>query len=107
MATFGNRTCPECGADFSAKHHAATFCCPAHQQAFHNRSAKRGKVLLPLMQAAVLRSKADEDMATWARREAYNLVREWNREDKAAGRRPELVSKAKFEMGWIAADLGC
>lgn len=101
-----NRTCPECGEDFTAKHGAAVFCSPAHQQAFHNRSMKRGKVAMPILQAMVLRAADDADLAGWARREAYALVRSWNKEDKVAGRRPDLIAKTKFELGWIAADLG-
>lgn len=45
------RTCPECGVEFTTPDLEKMFCTPAHRAAFHNRSSKVGRSLVPLAQA--------------------------------------------------------
>lgn len=42
------RTCPECGVTFTTPTHDRLFCTDAHKAAFHNRSSKIGRSLVPL-----------------------------------------------------------
>lgn len=78
------------------------FCDQACKTKFHAVMLKRGQVLAPLMLTAS--QHGGGEVASRARREAYNLSRIWNREDRTAGRRPELVVASKLASGWIAAD---
>lgn len=101
-----NRTCPECGVAFKATHGRQAFCLPQHKETFHNRQSKRGKVAISLVQVwrAGKNRKGGED-ATFAFREVCALADRWNQEDKAAGRRPDLVVTRKRRNGWSGVDL--
>lgn len=108
------RLCPECKADLSAGRTGRVFCSPAHKTAFHNRAAKRGIVLTPLIMAqaglrgpGAAKSADHREAAGLARSEAYKLADAWNREDKAAGRAPvfEYVTDKLIRQRWVAADL--
>lgn len=76
--------CSECGERFTLKQAKQTFCCPAHKLAFHNRSAKRGKQLVPLLMA--WRGGRSTKTAKAAFNEACRLISKFSEEDKAAGR---------------------
>lgn len=45
------RDCPECAARFETETHDRLFCTDAHKAAFHNRSSKIGRRLVPLAMA--------------------------------------------------------
>lgn len=98
--------CAECAAAFTGPPEAR-FCSAKHRHAYHNRSAKRGKVAVPLLLAwaAGRRRKGDEAVA-WAFRELCALAGQWNREDRDAGRMPaaEFILP-KHLIGWKAVDL--
>lgn len=82
-------TCCECGETFQAKRYWAQFCTPAHKAAFHNRSAKRGKVMMPPMLAwRGSKAKKGDDTGRSARAEMCRLADKFNAEDRAAGRKP-------------------
>lgn len=48
-----NRTCPECGVTFevTSARPDRQFCSDAHKAAFHNRSSRIGRVVVPLAMA--------------------------------------------------------
>jgi len=87
-------TCPECGVRFSASHHRALFCSPAHQRAFNNRKLARGQVLVGLAQTwrgGRSGSPEDRDASKDAFSEFCRIVSDYNAEDAKAGR-PRAVS---------------
>lgn len=116
VSTFGRRSCPECGETFTARHHAARFCSPAHQRQFHNRSMGRGKVAMPYLMAwrgtkslkattaasrgsAVDKVKRERDraMGKFAFGNLCALADQFNREDREAGR-PSMVAYVRTLM---------
>ena len=99
------RVCQECGATFRHWHADANFCTRAHGTAFHNRSAKRGKVVLPIL-LGWRGKRGSGDMAKYAFQELCGLADGWNAEDRAAGRPPMYpMIERKRRAGWKAADL--
>lgn len=97
-------TCPECGERFTAASEAR-FCSDAHKNAFHNRSAKRGKVAMPLLLAWRM-GRGGGDAAKYAFAELCALADKWNAEDRKEGRAPMSAFIApKMQSGWKAADL--
>ena len=97
--------CPECGASFAPTHPRQAFCTRSHAQRFHNRNKARGQVLLPLAQLSRAGKSGFNDQKRWALRQYNALVDAFNREDKAAGRRPDLAVSRKMAKGWAAADV--
>jgi ribosomal protein S27AE len=99
------RTCPECGAAFTATHGRQTFCTTAHKQAFHNLMMTRGKALMPL--ALVWRSKRKPSTpdSRYAFQELCKLLDIHNAEDRAAGRRVDIIVAHKRAANWAAVDL--
>ena len=57
------RTCPECGERFETHAHDRLFCTDAHKAAFHNRSSKIGRALVPIAMAWRLARNAKGDTA--------------------------------------------
>lgn len=100
------RVCPQCGAAFKAHHGKQQFCQPAHQGAFHDINAKRGKVLLPLIASWRSGKRGVSADSSYAFAEMARLADRWAAEDKAVGRDPSLIVAAKRKAGWSAADLG-
>ena len=98
-------TCPECGVTFTPTHHRQTFCCAAHKQAFHHIMGSRGQVAMPLMLVWAGGRHRMTDRARYAYREYCALLSRWREDDKAAGRRPDVIVDAKIEAGWKACDL--
>lgn len=47
------RICPECSKPFEPSVRNQLFCTPDHNTAWNNRQTKRGRVIAPLMMAAV------------------------------------------------------
>lgn len=96
-------TCPECAVRFKGSFDAR-FCSTKHKQAFHNRSAKRGVVMIPLLMAwRGGRGRSAE--AKWAYGEMCKLADLWKAEDKAAGRMEmETFVKPKMRSYWTATD---
>jgi hypothetical protein len=80
------RLCPECLKPVIAKAGSEkTFCVDGHRHVFHNRAAKRGKLLAPLLMAArITRGGSRGDRATGraARQEAERLMQRWVDEDR-------------------------
>lgn len=99
------RTCAECGSEFRPTHHAQQFCTTVHQAAFHNVWSKRGRVMGAF--AAVMRmgKRGYNPERKYALREFCALMDKYNREDRAAGRRPEEYIGRKMRDGWSAVDL--
>ncbi len=96
-------TCPECGERFKGAYDQR-FCTTKHRHAFHNRSGKRGVVMMPLM-LAWRRGRGSGDTAKWAYGEMCRLADIWNAEDKAAGRMaPEVYIRDRRANGWSAVD---
>lgn len=100
-----NAVCPECGVAFKATHHLRVFCCSRHQIAYHVRSAQRGKVLLPLAQVWRTGKRGKTEARAYAFGEVCALLDQWAAEDKAAGRRPDVLVDIKHRTGWRAVDL--
>jgi len=82
--------CADCGGSFQTRRQNARFCCPAHQQAFSNRMATRGKVLAPYVMAWIAGRggghAGTHPVAGPAMREITAIARGFIDEDKAAGR---------------------
>ena len=99
------RTCLECGEGFKSWHPDAAFCSRAHGTAFHNRSAKRGKVATPLL-LAWRGKRGSGDVAKYAFQELCRMADLWNAEDREAGR-PNMIATvdAKRRDGWSAVDM--
>lgn len=103
--------CLECGKPFARARSTQAFCSPAHRSAFHNRSMKRGKVILPLLltMTSDRRAKAGTARAVQcaqARAWVYELAGRWEREDRLAGRPSmALVTQAKIDARWSPVDL--
>jgi hypothetical protein len=99
------RTCLECGAGFKSWHPDAAFCSREHGTAFHNRSAKRGKVATPFL-LAWRGKRGSGDVAKYAFQELCRMADLWNAEDREAGR-PNMIPlvEGKRRDGWSAVDM--
>lgn len=93
------RHCPECSAPFETNTKDRLFCTDAHKAAFHNRSSKIGRALVPIAMAWRLARNAKGDSPeARARRAAGNralneLVTLLDRacaEDRTEGRMSKL-----------------
>ena len=104
--TAPNRRCPECGEPFRATHGRQAFCTTAHKETFHNRQQKRGKVMMSLAQVWRAGKRKASDDSRFAFAEMCALLDGWNRDDNAAGRRPDIMVKNRRAAGWSAADVG-
>lgn len=80
--------CAECRACFKPKQLKQAFCQPSCTLAWHNRAAKRGKLLTPLLIAS--REGRSDPVAKWALSEYCRLAGMYRDEDKAAGRMSAL-----------------
>ena len=103
-APYARNTCPECVQVFRPVHPRQLFCCPAHKAAFHNRATVRGKALTPMAMAArITRDGCQGDTVTGkrGRRESRQLIDQWAREDREAGRM-DMVSymRARLAIGY-------
>ena len=81
------------------------FCCPAHQIAFHNRSSKRGRVVTPFLQMWRTGKRGRTELTAYALAQLSMLADKWNAEDRAAGRRPDVLVNRRKATNWSAADL--
>ena len=97
--------CPGCGTDFEPPHHSCVFCAGSCQQAFADLSAIRGKVMLPLIQTWRAHRKPTTTEARYAFQQLCALADMYNAQDKASGRRPDLLVARKMAAMWCAADL--
>jgi hypothetical protein len=94
--------CAECGTPFPKGQHKKVFCQPKCKQAFHNRSAARGKTLVPLLMAS--RQGRNTELGKYAQGEWARLVSRFSEEDKAAGRMPMLqFLKRQQALGLLGA----
>lgn len=100
------RLCPECGKPFTATHGRQVFCCTEHQERFHTVMKVRGKVALPFMLVWRTGKRGSTADTSYAFGQMAALADQWNAEDKAAGRRPDLIVAAKAREGWLAVDIG-
>lgn len=101
--------CAECGSPFEPKRPWGRFCQPAHQRRFHELMKHRGQVIMPLLIAAAetrgrYKDARNPDLARYSREMADALISRWLVEDRAAGRSCAIVSAAKMDSGWRAAD---
>lgn len=101
---FSPKTCPECGVTFIPGSGRQVFCTVDHKRAFHRLMAGRGQIMLPLSLAWQAGNRRGEDHAAWARSQQDGLLRRWVREDRAAGRDPSIVTRAKEALLWSHVD---
>lgn len=98
---FGKRTaiCPECGETFECDKADRQFCSDDHKSAFHNRSSKIGRAMVPLAMAWRLgrnakgksaKARALRASAARAFAEMCRLIDGANSEDRAIGRPSKL-----------------
>ena len=99
MAAKRLRTCPECGQQFRTARHDQEFCTPVHKAAFHNRSSKIGRSLVPMAMAwrAGRNARGNSPEALALKESAARAFAEMCRlidvavaEDREAGRTPKL-----------------
>jgi len=83
-----------------------TFCLPAHQIAFHNRSSKRGRVAMPFLQMWRTGKHGRSELTAYALSQLSAMADKWNTEDREAGRRPDMLVAIRKNRGWSAVDLG-
>ena len=98
------RICPECGETFTATHGKQVFCCSEHKESFHHTMKMRGKVAIPFMLSWRSGKRGRTEDNAYALGELSALADKWNAEDKARGRRPELIVAAKRREMWRAGD---
>jgi len=79
------RTCAECASPFTAKDARADFCSLRCKNAWNNRVAQRGKVMLSLY--VHRRFNRAEARAKGVHTLVDRMVTNWVREDREAGRR--------------------
>lgn len=99
------RICPECGDEFTATHGRQVFCCTEHQDRFHTTMKVRGKVAMPFVMTWRMGKRGRTDATSYAMSELCALADQWAAEDKACGRRPDLIVSAKMREGWRAPDI--
>jgi hypothetical protein len=102
-----SRVCPECGEPFPVgfRQHRLVFCSTSHKNAFHKRQSNRGKIMLSLAQTWRAGKRKGSDASRFAFSEMCALLDGWNRADKAAGRRPDVMVRNRRAAGWSAADV--
>ena len=100
LAAVRRPVCPECGARFETRTHDKAFCTDAHKAAFHNRSSKVGRVLVPLAMAwregrnvkgNSPEAKARRASAARAFSEMCRLLDAQSADDRANARSPKLA----------------
>ena len=101
-----HRQCPECSQPFTAAHGRQVFCCAEHKERFHTVMKVRGNVAMPFMLAWRAGRRGNRADTAYALGVMAALSDRWNAEDKACGRRPDLIVAAKRGEGWLAVDLG-
>lgn len=96
------RTCAECGQPFKCAPGPKKFCTNEHRRAFDNRSRARGYLAVPLLQVWRKGKRGRTDDTAYAFQQLARLADLWNEEDKAAGRRPDLVVNRRNQACWDA-----
>lgn len=99
------RICPECGSMFTAHHGRQVFCTTAHQGEFHQVMKLRGKIAMPFALVWRTGKRGRSPVRSYALSQLSRLADQWNAEDAACGRRPELIVAAKMREGWTAVDV--
>jgi predicted nucleic acid-binding Zn ribbon protein len=89
------KRCPDCGAAMPAQR---AFCAPACRQRFHNRQAKRGRVIMPYM-LAWRGGRGSGGAAKAAFTELCAYLDHCNAQDKAAGR-PPMRDYTATKLDW-------
>ena len=97
--------CPQCGEPFTPTSHRQSYCTPKCQRAYHILDGIRGQVLLQLAQVARAGRNGYKPIHRYALSQQNALLDEFAREDRAAGRRPDLLVARKMAAMWCAADL--
>jgi hypothetical protein len=103
---YGRRRCPECGEAFTARNPAQGFCCTDHQKRFHMIEAQRGKIATPLLQVWRKGKNGRSEDTAYALSQLSALADKWNAQDRAAGRRADIIVSRKRREKWSAADVG-
>jgi len=91
--------CAECSGTFKPKQAKQIFCATPCRDAYHNRMAKRGKTLAPLVMA--YRVKRGGETAKRAHLDYCRLVADFNEADTAAGRMSANVFMAHQYKHWL------
>lgn len=99
-----NRICPWCGEGFTATHGRQLYCCGEHRTAMKILNMKRGDIALPFLLRWRQRPRGTDEYR-YAVRELSALGDAWNSEDRAAGRRTDLIVADRLQRGWASADL--
>lgn len=102
------RICPECSQPFTPTREWQRFCTPVHRQHFERVMLARGKLREPFTSTAFRtrpRSAKERELRAYARQKVGELEAKFREEDRAAGRRPELVVAARKDTCWSVADL--
>jgi hypothetical protein len=97
-----SRTCAECGQSFKCAPGPKKFCSNEHRKAFDNRNRARGYLIVPLVQMWRKGKNGRTEDTAYALQQMARLADLWNEEDKAAGRRPDLVVSRRNQACWDA-----
>lgn len=98
--------CAQCGQPFQSNDPRRLYCSPEHKRKFFEIEKTRGAALTALVQTHRTGKRGRSDLATFSMRTISALADKWNAEDKASGRRPDLVVARKMAAGFCAHDVG-
>jgi hypothetical protein len=99
------RVCPQCSAQFETSSGRKVFCTPAHKEAFFAINRARGVTLLPFVQVWRYGKSGRTEDTAYAFQQMAKLADKWNAEDRAAGRKPDMIVSSKRKDLWSAVDL--
>ena len=97
--------CPECGKSFVPNTHRSVFCLPSHQRQFHDRNRIRGQVAIPFLLSWRQGKRGRTEDTAYALAQLSAMADKWAAEDRAEGRRPDMIVSRKRLDCWSAADL--
>lgn len=99
------RQCPQCGEPFDPVDQRQVFCSPAHRRSYYDLCAIRGKTLLSLALVWREGKRGKTAARSYAFAELCALLDKYRAEDKAHGRRPDLLIDQRMRTKRSVADL--
>jgi hypothetical protein len=90
---------------FEPRDRRVGFCSPAHQTRFHDVMARRGKVSTAFLLAWRQGKRGRTEDSAYALQQLSMMADKWCAEDKASGRRSDLIVTRKRAAKWSAVDL--